>query len=139
MRACRLTIWSTILRYIVWLSNFSDYRQTSEYTIASIRSRQLIEDIVASVPYMFGLDVQPDLKPQDWPSFVLGEHAQITMKARAGASFLWPLITALTSDFVSPSERVYLKGKLRYMAETLGVDHARIGLNVGVADALTGD
>jgi hypothetical protein len=54
VRSCRLFIWTTILRCAAWLGYPQDYRLTPEYTTASRICRQLVEDIVASVPYFFG-------------------------------------------------------------------------------------
>jgi len=55
---------------------------------------------------------------------------QASMKARASMFLLWPIYVTSCSDFASPSERIYLRGKMKYIAENLGVNQAVIVLKV---------
>ncbi|CZS89868.1 uncharacterized protein RAG0_01103 [Rhynchosporium agropyri] len=125
-RGCRLFIWTTILRCVAWLSNDGDYRLTPEYTTAIQTCRPLIEDIVASVPYFFGWNRGIDPAMYDGSSFACGEQNLKTVKPLAGIFAMWPIFTAASSDFASPSQHIFLKGKLKYTVESMGINQARI-------------
>lgn len=63
------------------------------------------------------------------------EHStdiQASMKGRASIFLLWPLYVASSSDFSSPSERLYLRGKMKYIGDNLGVSQAVIALKVKI-------
>lgn len=64
------------------------------------------------------------------------EHSaefQASTTGRSGATLLWPLYVISTSDFASPSERDYVRGKMRYIAENLGVNQAALALKVRIS------
>ncbi|PBP27265.1 hypothetical protein BUE80_DR001619 [Diplocarpon rosae] len=125
-RSCRILIWSTILRCVAWLNGPDNYTTTTEYAAASRDCRRLIRDIIASVPYHFGWTPTTNHSTVNASSHEASILA--TLKGRAGNFLLWPLYVASGSDFCLPSERLYLCGKLRFMAETLGFNQAAVAL-----------
>ena len=126
VRSCRLFIWSTILRCVAWLGESRDYRLTPEYTTASRICRQLIEDIVASVPYFFGWNKENEGAMNARANFACGSNDSSTAKPLTGIFVMWPLFTAAASDFVSPSQRIFLRGRLKHVAEIMGINQALI-------------
>jgi hypothetical protein len=130
VRTCRLYIWTTILRCVAWMSNPRDYRLSPEYTTASCACRQLIEDIIASVPYFFGWNRDKDAAMADKSNFACGVNDNTSIKGLSGIFVMWPIFTAAASDFASPSQRLYLRGRLRYIAEQMGINQAAILLQV---------
>jgi len=126
VRSCRLFIWSTILRCVAWLGESRDYRLTPEYTTASRICRQLIEDIVASVPYFFGWNKENEGAMNARANFACGSNDSPTAKPLTGIFVMWPLFTAAASDFVSPSQRIFLRGRLKHIAEIMGINQALI-------------
>ncbi|KAH7411226.1 hypothetical protein BKA64DRAFT_376496 [Cadophora sp. MPI-SDFR-AT-0126] len=125
-RSCRILIWSTILRCIAWLTGPDEYMMTNEYIEGSRECRTLINDITSSIPYYFGWT--PMTSPATASLFEHSTDIQASMKARASIFLLWPLYVAASSDFASPSQRVYLRGKMMYIAENLGISQAVIAL-----------
>jgi hypothetical protein len=125
VRACRLFIWTTILRCAAWLGIPRDYRLTPEFTAASRMCRPLIEDIVASVPYFFGWNSKNDAAMNARANFACGTNDP-TVKPLTGIFVMWPLYTAATSDFASPSQRIFLRGRLKHIAEIMGINQAHI-------------
>ncbi|KAL5330117.1 hypothetical protein ACEPPN_003641 [Leptodophora sp. 'Broadleaf-Isolate-01'] len=125
-RSCRLLIWSTILRCIAWLSGPHEYMMTTEYAEGSRKCRTLIKDIISSVPYYFGWTTKTS--PEKANMFEHSAEFQASTTGRSGATLLWPLYVISTSDFASPSERDYVRGKMRYIAENLGVNQAALAL-----------
>ncbi|KAG4444221.1 hypothetical protein IFR05_000318 [Cadophora sp. M221] len=125
-RSCRLLIWSTILRCMAWLKGPHEYRMTTEYAEGSRKCRTLIEDIVSSVPYYFGWTTMTS--PATANTFEYSAEIQASTKGRSSLFLLWPLYVTSSSDFASPSERTYIRGKMRYIAENLGVNQAVIAL-----------
>ncbi|KAL5317674.1 hypothetical protein ACEPPN_014772 [Leptodophora sp. 'Broadleaf-Isolate-01'] len=126
VRGCRLFIWTTILRCVAWLGNMGDYRLTPEYTTASQICRSLIEDIVASVPFFFGWNRGRDPAMADRSNFACGEHDPTTVKPLAGIFSMWPIFAAASSDFASPSQRIFLRGRLKHIADMMGINQALI-------------
>ncbi|PVH76735.1 hypothetical protein DL98DRAFT_496386 [Cadophora sp. DSE1049] len=129
-RSCRILIWSTILRCIAWLTGPYKYMMTNEYIEGSRKCRTLIEDVTSSVPYYFGWT--PMTSPATANMFEHSTDIQASMKGRASIFLLWPLYVATSSDFVSPPERIYLRGKMMYIADNLGVSQAVIALKDGI-------
>jgi hypothetical protein len=53
-RSSQILIWTSILRAVAWKGYPKDYRLTVNYTKARQRCIDLIEGIIASVPYFVG-------------------------------------------------------------------------------------
>jgi hypothetical protein len=137
VRACRLFIWTTILRCAAWLGVPQDYRLTPEYTVAARICRQLIEDIVASVPYFFGWNSKNDGAMNARANFACGTNDDPAVKPLAGIFVMWPLFAAAASDFASPSQRIFLRGRLKHVAEIMGINQALILFQVAVLISLS--
>jgi hypothetical protein len=131
-RSSRLFIWTTILRCSAWLCSPEDYRLTAEYVIASRVCRQLIEDTVASVPYIFGWNKETNDHMADKSSFACGSPDSPTVKSLWGIFVMWPFFAAAASDFAMPSERTFLRARLKYINETLGIHQASVLLRVSI-------
>ncbi|KAH8670232.1 hypothetical protein BGZ60DRAFT_486323 [Tricladium varicosporioides] len=131
-RSSRLFIWVTILRCVAWLCDSRDYRLTPEYTKAQTVCRQLIEDTVASVPYIFGWNKETDPLMADNSSFACGMNDTTTVKSLWGIFVMWPLFAAATSDFVLPSQETFLRARLTYISETLGIYQASVLLKATI-------
>ncbi len=130
VRACRLFIWTTILRCAAWINNPQDYRLAREYTTAAGVCRQIIEDIIASVPYFFGWNRSNNMAMADKSNFACGLSGESSIKGLAGIFAMWPIFAAAASDFASQSQRIYLRGRLKYIAEMMGINQAVIMLDV---------
>ncbi|PVH88677.1 hypothetical protein DL98DRAFT_508575 [Cadophora sp. DSE1049] len=126
VRGCRLFIYTTILRCVAWLGDNGDYRLTPEYATATQICRGLIEDIVASVPYFFGWNRGKDPSMSDRSNFACGEHDPTRVKPLAGIFSMWPIFAAASSDFASPSQRIFLRGRLKHIADMMGINQALI-------------
>ncbi|KAK0109827.1 hypothetical protein ONS95_002498 [Cadophora gregata] len=126
VRGCRLFIYTTILRCVAWLGDNSDYRLTPEYATATQICRGLIEDIVASVPYFFGWNRGKNPSMADRSNFACGEHDPTRVKPLAGIFSMWPIFAAASSDFASPSQRIFLRGRLKHIADMMGINQALI-------------
>jgi hypothetical protein len=129
-RCGRLWIWGSIVRCVAWLGVDADYRLTSEYTTAMRISQVLIEDIVASVHYLFGCDDNVDLRNASVWNYTADTDEHAVMRGRAGLFLILPLYTAMMSDFATEGQRTFLRGKMAFCAETLNIDQAKIGLMV---------
>jgi hypothetical protein len=126
VRSCRLFIYTTILRCVAWLGKSPDYRLTPEYTTASRICRQLVEDIVASVPYFFGWNSENDGAMKARANFACGSTDDPAVKPLTGIFVMWPLFAAAASDFATPSQRIFLRGRLKHVAEIMGINQALI-------------
>lgn len=137
-RTSRLLVLTTIIRCTAWLCPPEDYRITPDYARAMRASEEIITDILASVCNFLDLDWQKwkieDAslnnidglgQPFSPPKFPVGDSA-LGNRGVAGLFLLWPLISAASSDYCTSSQREWIKGKLRFMGETMGINRATI-------------
>jgi len=47
-------------------------------------------------------------------------------KSIGGFFCIWPLFSISCTDYISDSQRVWAKGRLAYIAESLGMNHAKV-------------
>ncbi|TGO42135.1 hypothetical protein BHYA_0012g00510 [Botrytis hyacinthi] len=121
-RASRLLNNSTIVRCAAWLCSPQDYRTTVEYEKAMIAGKEMIRDIIASVPNCLGeIPTAMDIKIPSEHSFACGDESDAHAKGLSGLFILWPLFSVATSDFVSKSQRTWVLGRMKYAAEELGI------------------
>lgn len=126
-RVSRLIICYTILRCTAWLCSPLDYRLTPEYAKLAAFSRNLIDDLIASVPTFLGSqDNDMKLESQNGDSFACGEGSAAG-KGLSAVFLLWPLFTVLGSDFASDMQREWVGGRLRFVMENLGIGVAARG------------
>lgn len=118
-RAAMLYSRNTILRCTAWLLGPDrDYRDTPEYTDAIERTQTLITDIVASVPYGFGVMRMGQEQPQKDSSY--------RPPSLTGVFCIWPVFAAASSDFATDAQRVFLRKTLKYVAEEIGIAQASV-------------
>lgn len=129
-RSARLFIVTTILRCTAKLCYPLDYRMTPEYVTASRHASQLIDDIIATTPYFFGWDRDVETAEFEDSYFPCGSDNKITGKGVTGIWAMYPLFAASTSDFATYSQRIWMRGRLKYISEVLGVNQAHVLLQV---------
>ncbi|KUJ18512.1 uncharacterized protein LY89DRAFT_498195 [Mollisia scopiformis] len=126
-RSSQILIWTIILRCIAWLREDTDYRISTEYRDAARRCRELIQDIVSSIPYCFLWDQDCSTMMPDKVRFSC-EHVE--MKGVSAVYLMWPLYVAGNSDFATSSQRLFAKGKLAYIAGSVGICQASLILQI---------
>jgi hypothetical protein len=119
MRAARIILAADIVRATAWLCPVEqDYKTRKEYLSSMRLSRQLVEDILASVPYFLGQ------LPVTEPSSPVAEGVFGTSSL---AMFItWPLFVAKTSDFTTEQQREWISGRLRFIAAERGIGQASL-------------
>ncbi|KAL2151550.1 hypothetical protein VTH82DRAFT_6648 [Thermothelomyces myriococcoides] len=134
VRTTRLILMSLIVRCAAWACSPLDYRTTPEYATASRVCVDMISDVLASVPYYLGWHTKRrDLMPED-DSTCFGCGDEQGVKGLPGYFLSWPLACVLTQDYTTDAQRAYIKGRLKYIADELGIKYAHIlsSLNVRV-------
>ncbi|RAL59689.1 hypothetical protein DID88_000322 [Monilinia fructigena] len=129
-RASRLFILTTVSRCTAWLSSGVDYRLTPEYIDIWRQASLLIDDIISSVPFFFGWNTEDDLPVVENSYFPCGNESKIGGKGVTGIWAMWPVFAAAASDFATNSQRLWLRGRLKYIAEDLGIRQAEALLQV---------
>lgn len=126
-RVARLFISGVIVRCAAWVCSPVDYRTTPEYAQAVRLCGDLVTDMIASVPFFLGWRVGQggNLKNGDFSGFE-GWGESGPPKAIGGFFVIWPLFSVSNTDFVSDSQRAWVKGRLMYISETLGLNHAKV-------------
>jgi hypothetical protein len=127
-RAAQIFIWTSILRSVAWMGNAEDYMATSHFANARQRCAELIEGIVASVPYFLGWKGYPNASIAGASYSPCGNDTQA--KTASVVFILFPMFVAIRSDFATPEQRTFMKGKLKHIAENEGVSQASMLLAV---------
>ncbi|TGO49997.1 hypothetical protein BCON_0194g00070 [Botryotinia convoluta] len=131
VRASRLFILTTILRCTAWITADLDYKLTPEYVKVSRQASVLIEDIVSSIPFFFGWKAPDTEFPITENSyFPCGNDSKVSGKGVMGVWAIWPVFAAAASDFATSSQRLWLRGLLKYIAEHLGIRQAEMLLQL---------
>lgn len=121
-RSSQILVWTSILRTTAWTGYPADYRLSSTYSRARQRCIELIDGIIASVPYFLGLKTRPEGALAGDSQSACGTS---TLVKGVGAFYvMWPMFVAANSDFATPEQRAFVKGRLVYIAENLGVNQA---------------
>ncbi|APA14373.1 hypothetical protein sscle_12g091430 [Sclerotinia sclerotiorum 1980 UF-70] len=121
-RGSRLLNYSTIVRCAAWLCSPQDYRTTVEYEKAMIVGKEMIQEIIASVPNCLGEIPKAMGEPSSSKhSFACGEGN--CAKGLSALFIMWPLFSVATSDFVTKTQRTWVLGRMKYATEELGVGH----------------
>ncbi|KAH7369702.1 hypothetical protein BKA65DRAFT_3593 [Rhexocercosporidium sp. MPI-PUGE-AT-0058] len=128
MRVARLFISGAVVRCAAWICSPVDYRTTPEYAQAVRLSVDLITDVIAATPYHLGWRVSQGgiLKSGDFASPYSGDSGVTSSKAIGGVFMMWPLFSISNMDYISDAQRVWVKGRLMYVSETLGLNHAKV-------------
>lgn len=131
-RVSRVTLASTSVRCAAWLCSPANYRTTPEYATAARTCAEAITDIIASVPYHLAWHLKrPDLmRRANLSGFACGEED--SQKGLAGYFLTFPLACVQNSDFCTDAQRAWVRGRLRYIADELGVFYAHTIANVSI-------
>lgn len=124
-RVSRIFIAAIVIRCAAWSCYPVDYRTTPEYARMSTMGQEMISDIIASVPFMFGwhLDGEGRLKPRD----VMGGGEEVMgVKALGAVYTIWPLLSVSCSDFTTDSQRAWVKGRFKFISEVIGLNQAKV-------------
>ncbi|KAM3070065.1 hypothetical protein ACMFMG_003903 [Clarireedia jacksonii] len=124
-RTSRIFIAAIVIRGAAWICYPVDYRTTPEYAQMSRLGQEMINDIIASIPFNFGwhLDENGRLKAGDVMS---GTDDVNTVKALGGVFSIWPLLSVSCADYTTDSQRVWVKGRFKYIAEVMGLNQAKV-------------
>ncbi|KAK0724767.1 hypothetical protein B0H67DRAFT_598256 [Lasiosphaeris hirsuta] len=125
-RTARLILMSIAVRCAAWACSPVDYRTTPEYATAAQIAADNITDILASAPYHLGWHTKRRhlFNSSDLSGFACGEDEGI--KGLAGYFLTWPLACVMSQDYLTDAQRQWVKGRLKYIGDELGVRYAHI-------------
>ncbi|KAH7029404.1 uncharacterized protein B0I36DRAFT_245051 [Microdochium trichocladiopsis] len=125
-RTTRMLMATTIMRCAAWVVAPVDYRTTSEYATSSRICIDMVTDIIASIPFHFGLrQRRPSLFDGSTDtSFACGDG--MGTSALAGYLAVWPLGHIYHSDFSTDNQVAWVGGRLKYIGDVLGIKYALI-------------
>jgi hypothetical protein len=127
MRANRIMLGAGIVRAKAWLHPDEDYRITPEYASTARISKDLIEDIIAAVPIF--LRKLPEAFTVNRNSE--SENEELGGKSSLALFILWPLFIVSISDHTTDDQRIWALGRLRLIAEEVGIHQASLFTQVG--------
>lgn len=131
-RCSRILLWAVIVRLKAWGCQSPDYRTTPEYATAATTCVNMISDIIASIPYHLGWNYSGG-KTTSFPQHKLSSLAcgdEQAAKCLGGYLATWPLTCILAQDYTTDSQHAWVKGRLHYISNDLGVRYADGMVNV---------
>ena len=121
MRANRIMLGAGIVRANAWLHPEEDYRITPEYATTARISKDLIEDIIAAIPtFLGGFERLTRGRTPGIQSDVLGGKSSLAL------FIMWPLFIISISDHTTDQQRKWVLGRLRVIAEKVGILQASL-------------
>jgi len=126
-RVSRLFLSGIVVRCAAWICSPVDYRTTPEYASAARLGVDMINDIIASIPFLLGWRTENDvqLRPADVSAFACGDDRDAAACKGLGAYFcIWPLFSSNCSDFTTDAQRTWIKGRMRFIQEMMGINQA---------------
>ncbi|KAK4187572.1 putative transcriptional regulatory protein [Podospora australis] len=123
-RVARLLLAVQSIRLIACLCSPMDYRMSPDYEISKRICEGSISEIIASVPYHLGWHVkhQKALDP-GISGFACGDDGPF--KALPAYFLIWALVCVKNHDITSEEQRAWVKGRLRVIADRVGVKYAQ--------------
>ncbi|EWZ92749.1 hypothetical protein FOWG_05779 [Fusarium oxysporum f. sp. lycopersici MN25] len=138
MRCSRIILASLIVRCAAWVCAPVDYRTIPEYATAARTCVDTITDIISSVPYQLGWfsSRRELLERANLSAFGCGEED--ALKGLPGYFLTWPLTCVQGQDYTTDAQRAWVKGRLEFIGNHLGVRYANVlkQLNVRVPSML---
>ncbi|KAF8851547.1 hypothetical protein BDZ45DRAFT_631569 [Acephala macrosclerotiorum] len=128
-RSSQILIWTVILRCVAWLSNPTDYKISTEFRDGSRICRELIQDIVSSIPYFFIWDQDTSTVVADK---IRSSCESVALSGVSATFLMWPLYVAGASDFATMSQRIFTRGKLAFIAKSVGISQATLMLQISL-------
>lgn len=137
MRCLRIVLASLTIRLTAWINFPADYRTTSEYASTARTVVELVALVIASVPYQMGtFDKRKHLRDSASHS-VFGCGEDSSEKSLAGYFLLWPLSCIQGQDYLTDSQRTWVKGRLKAIGNGLGVRYGNMLSQVSVLPELS--
>lgn len=124
LRCGRIILNSIIVRCAAWVCAPVDYRTTPEYANAARTTVDIVTDVISSVPYQLGwFCKRKDLLDRaNLSTFACGEDD--SSKGLSGYFMTWPLGFIHSLDYLTDSQRIWVRGRLQYIGTHLGVRYA---------------
>ncbi|KAK1761504.1 hypothetical protein QBC47DRAFT_289621 [Echria macrotheca] len=126
-RISRLILASVGIRIAAWLCSPMDYRTTAEYATWKHICEGTIAEVISSVPYHLGWHTKQRELFQNSPNlsgFACGE--QEPFKALPAYLLVWALACLKNHDLTHETQRAWVKARLKFIEEQVGIKYARI-------------
>lgn len=122
-----LFLTSCIFRCMAWLVSPDGWQNGEEYELAVQATKRRIADIAAALPYACTWNGYNS----DSGDFAVGARlANSPAKGVAGMCVYRPAFTAMMSDYATTEQKKYLHGRLRFLADVVGIKQVNVLLNV---------
>lgn len=130
-RAARLMLAGVVIRCTAWSCAPVHYTTAPGYAAASRLGMDMINEIIASIPYHlgwrgFGNEATSPHNTQDVSAFPCGNPSLETGKMLGAFFIVWPIFTVLCSDFTTDAQRKYILARMHYMSEVMGFNGAAV-------------
>ncbi|GAB1313646.1 White-opaque regulator 1 [Madurella fahalii] len=132
-RISRLLLASLSIRITAYICGTVDYRTAAEYETLNRICESVISEIIASVPYHLGWHLsRKDLLGNEpgRSGFACGQEGPY--KALPSLFLIWSLTCIKNHDVSSEDQREWAKGRLKFIADHVGLKYAHIVREVNI-------
>lgn len=119
VRASRVILTNLILRCSALIHQRTDVRALPEYSTLAQSCTDVINEIVAGVPYHLGWFKNRTALLPAMPNFACGSNGAASSLAAFLA--LFPLMIMQDHDFASDEQRLFAQGRLYFLSHNLGL------------------
>lgn len=137
-RTGRIVVTSVMMRCVAFLTWPNDYRTTIEYAAVTKAWSEEMSSIVASVPYLLGWFAKHRELRKDLNLSAYGCGEDDATKALPGFLLIWPLATLEAHDYTTDAQRAWIRGRLAYIGQHLGVRSATKRIQVRPCPSFSG-
>lgn len=130
--ASRIMLSGIMVRCVQWICAPADHTETDDYREALRIGREEVANVIASVPYF--VNWKGDYTTT--PYFPCGTPT--SPKAYSAVTALYPLLCTGVSIFATARQKRWLCGRLRFMAEVMGIKQADLFATVSLQMLRTG-
>ncbi|KAJ0119754.1 hypothetical protein J7T55_013958 [Diaporthe amygdali] len=123
--AFRLLICHIIADVSAWLAESTEPWPQNLGTSASETAKEDIKNIIASIPYLCSWRGMAKDPPKGAHS-PCGSDDAGSVEGITNLMVIWPLVLAAESQFVTPEQRDYVQGRLKWIGQNMGVKHAAV-------------
>ena len=124
-RWSRLVLQIFVIRLATWLQLLVPLDSGPEFQRRAEVTKNLVNDICASVPYSLGYARRLDGKAR-----ALKDEESSPLNAIGGYTTLAPLAMATVIDGVPPEQRLWLRGRLAYIGREKGISRGTLLANL---------
>ncbi len=123
----RLLLSTNVFRMMAAIHGLDKYKTEEGYDETASIATHCVNELVSSTPYFLGWKGKDSFKMTSSPCGTGTDDNP--MRGGIGSLVQWPIFAASVSDFATEGQRVFLRGRLQYLADVVLIRQRSAQLN----------